>query len=483
MHTAAASTAAYRSFAEATGAVLDLLGRQLADCTVYLAHLDRSHDIHRIVDARQGNAFGLRSNLTMSLADSFDAAMAEDRAPGLCGDVHAHTVYSRLPVQRRWAAASYVGVPIELSDGTRVGALSAVSRQTERFRPLDHELFALLGRMLAAELERETSDRDTRRLSDSLRSQGRALETLASVASALAVDGDPRPAVCRAACEVSGASAAFLLEPSGREFVSSAMHGVEMGPVTIQPRSDTPGRAFQATESYFVADATDHPALAAPLVEATSARSALFEPILRDRAVAGVLILIWRRPMEELSEPVSEAVRLVAAQGAIAMQQAGLRNRVDRLALTDPLTGLPTKRLFDEELPRELARARRGDVPVSIALLDIDHMTAFNMLRGEGEGDRLLKEAAALWDRQLREVDVLARLDSAQFAVILPNCGISEAIEVLDRVRGVTPRSQTASAGVARWDASEPAELLILRAADALAAAKAEGGNSTVAAD
>jgi hypothetical protein len=50
-------------------------------------------------------------------------------------------------------------------------------------------------------------------------------------------------------------------------------------------------------------------------------------------------------------------------------------------------------------------------------------------------------------------------------------------------VRSVTPRGQTASAGVARWDTEEPAELLLLRCADALAAAKAEGGNSTVGAD
>ena len=51
--------------------------------------------------------------------------------------------------------------------------------------------------------------------------------------------------------------------------------------------------------------------------------------------------------------------------------------------------------MFEEELPREIARARRSDTPLSIAWLDLDHMSAFNMLRGEGEGDRLVKETAA----------------------------------------------------------------------------------------
>ena len=85
-------------------------------------------------------------------------------------------------------------------------------------------------------------------------------------------------------------------------------------------------------------------------------------------------------------------LRLVASQAAIAIEHAGLRARVQALALTDSLTGLVTRRVFEEELPRELARARRADTPVSVAIVDLDHMSAFNMLRGEGEGDRLIKE-------------------------------------------------------------------------------------------
>jgi PleD family two-component response regulator len=66
---------------------------------------------------------------------------------------------------------------------------------------------------------------------------------------------------------------------------------------------------------------------------------------------------------------------------------------------------------------------------------------------------------------------------------VLPACGLGEACEVLDRVRVATPRGQTASAGVARWDGEEPAELLAARAQDALAAAKAAGRNVTISAD
>ncbi|HZH23523.1 MAG TPA: hypothetical protein VEY49_01350, partial [Solirubrobacteraceae bacterium] len=58
-----------------------------------------------------------------------------------------------------------------------------------------------------------------------------------------------------------------------------------------------------------------------------------------------------------------------------------------------------------------------------------------------------------------------------------------EAIEVLDRMRAATPREQTASAGVARWDGEEPSELLQARCDDALTAAKQAGRDVTIAAD
>jgi diguanylate cyclase (GGDEF)-like protein len=482
---AAATTATYRSFADATRSVLDLLERHMPGSAVFMAHLDRGQFIHRIVDVRGGADFNLRSNQAFPLGDAFCSHMAEDRGPRVCGDIARHDVYRRLPMQQRVGARSYVGVPLELSDGTRVGSLAALSKDRNAFAPADEQLLVMLARVLASELERESNARDLRRFNDMLRDQAKGMGAIGRVAKALAAGDDARQAICEAACEVMDAPVAFLLEPKGRDFASTAMAGVSVQPVTIQPRGDGPGagKAFTAKEAYFVADARNHPALAAPLVEATSARSAVFEPILRDGQVAGVLIVVWQRPLDALPEASGGVLRLVAAQAAIAIEHAGLRARVAALALTDPLTGLVTRRVFEEELPREIARARRSDTPLSVAWIDLDHMSAFNMLRGEGEGDRLIKETAASWRGELREVDALARLEGVEFALVLPGCGLGEAVEVLDRVRGATPRGQTASAGVARWNGEEPAELLILRAQDALAAAKSSGRNVTIPAE
>ena len=482
---AAASSTQYQSFADATRAVLDLISQQVPDAAVFLAHLDRGHDIHRVVDARNARSFGLRANLAVPLSQSYCLHMADDRAPRLCNDTAAHPVYGLLAAQRRLAAASYLGVPVELSDGSRVGSLAALSRRTDAFGADHEQLFSMLARVLAYELERETNERDLRRLNDSMRSQARGLAAVGRASRSLTGRGvEPRRAICEAAREAADASVVFLLEPAGREFVSTAMAGIDLVPVTIQANGD--GRAtqaFESLESYFVADARDHPALAQPLVEATMARSALFEPVVREDAVAGVLIIIWRDPVTAVSDSVEAIMRLIAAQAAVAIEQAGLRERVGRLALTDDLTGLNTRRAFDEELPREIARARRGDSPVCVAVVDLDHMSAFNMARGEREGDRLLKEAAASWAGTLREVDFIARIDGGEFGVVLPGCTLGEACDVMDRVRALTPRGQTASAGVAMWNREEPAEMLAARARDALSAAKAAGRDMTIAAD
>jgi diguanylate cyclase (GGDEF)-like protein len=482
---AAATSATYRSFADATRSVLDLLERHMPSSGLYLAHLDRGQFIHRIVDVRNGLPYGLRSNQAMPLGDAFDAHMAEDRAGRRTGNVAADPTYAALPMQQRVTARSYLGVPLELSDGTRVGALSALSRDGDAFTSADEQLFTMLARVLASELERESNERDLKRFNDLLRDQARGMGAIGRVAKALAGAEDARQAICEAACEVMDAPVAFLLEPSGRDFASTAMAGISVQPVTIQPRGDgtSSGRAFTAKEAYFVADARNHAALAAPLVEATSARSAVFEPVLRDGEVAGVLIVIWQASVEALPEAPAAVLRLVAAQAAVAIEHAGLRARMQALALSDPLTGLVTRRVFEEELPRELARARRSESPLAVAVVDLDHMSAFNMLRGEREGDRLVKETAARWRGELREVDLLARLEGVEFVLILPSCGLGEAVDVVDRVRAATPRGQTASAGVARWDGEEPAELFMLRAQDALAAAKSSGRNVTIPAE
>jgi diguanylate cyclase (GGDEF)-like protein len=135
-----------------------------------------------------------------------------------------------------------------------------------------------------------------------------------------------------------------------------------------------------------------------------------------------------------------------------------------RLARTDPLTGLANRRGWDEQLDRELARARRSGDPVSVALLDLNDFKAFNDAHGHQAGDRLLVEAAAAWQVRLRDVDLLCRWGGDEFAVLLPDCPETEAQDVIARVRPTTPNMQSCAAGIAAWDGKETSHELVRRA-------------------
>src|SRR3712207_6560887 len=126
---AQASSASYRSFADATRAVLDLLERHMPEATLFLAHLDRGQFIHRVVDARKAWAFGWRPTPAHPLRPAIGWRRPEADAPRRSEDGPKQAGTARRPMQDRVEAASSLGVPLELSDGPRVGSLAALSRE------------------------------------------------------------------------------------------------------------------------------------------------------------------------------------------------------------------------------------------------------------------------------------------------------------------------------------------------------------------
>jgi diguanylate cyclase (GGDEF)-like protein len=145
------------------------------------------------------------------------------------------------------------------------------------------------------------------------------------------------------------------------------------------------------------------------------------------------------------------------------------------LARHDGLTGVPNRRTWDGELPVAMDRARRDGKPLTVALLDLDHFKRHNDEHGHQAGDRLLKDATAAWSAALRSTDLLCRYGGEEFGVLMPGATAEQAAEVLERLRAVTPGSQTFSAGVACWDRREISDELVARADRALYAAKAAG--------
>lgn len=164
----------------------------------------------------------------------------------------------------------------------------------------------------------------------------------------------------------------------------------------------------------------------------------------------------------------------------VEAEREDLLDEVRSTARHDPLTGLPNRRLLDERLPQEMARARRALSPLCLALLDLDRFRAYNDAHGHPAGDAVLRECAAAWDAELRGEDTLVRIGGEEFLVLLPNCTPVQAAAIVERLRAVTPEGHTCSAGLACWDLVESGADLIGRADNALYAAKQGGGDRLV---
>ena len=112
-------------------------------------------------------------------------------------------------------------------------------------------------------------------------------------------------------------------------------------------------------------------------------------------------------------------LKSIANMLSAAIERKWAEHDIQRLALQDPLTGLPNRSLFQRQLHQELARANRSQRRLAVLLLDLDHFKDVNDTLGHPIGDRLLTAAAGRMKACLREADSPARLGGDEFAVIL----------------------------------------------------------------
>ncbi len=130
-----------------------------------------------------------------------------------------------------------------------------------------------------------------------------------------------------------------------------------------------------------------------------------------------------------------------ANEAAVAIHNAQLLAQVEQLAIVDPLTGLYNRRYFMEIGQREFRRARRQALPLSIVVADIDNFRVWNDEYGHLLGDRLLRVLSEGMRGVVREADILARTGGDEFAVLLPQTSLGEAVELAERLSRVAKES------------------------------------------
>jgi len=105
--------------------------------------------------------------------------------------------------------------------------------------------------------------------------------------------------------------------------------------------------------------------------------------------------------------------------------------------VTDPLTGLYNRRLFEESFEKELNRARRYGLPLGIVILDLHRFKEVNDRYGHPRGDEVLRAAATTLQRALRTSDSAFRIGGDEFAVLLPQTDAAQAIALSRRIEAV----------------------------------------------
>lgn len=135
------------------------------------------------------------------------------------------------------------------------------------------------------------------------------------------------------------------------------------------------------------------------------------------------------RELRELAESLEQRVELRTRELSLANAE------LERLTVTDPLTGLSNRRHFDEQFVLEIERARRQRRPLALMLIDIDHFKQINDQHGHPVGDHVLCTVAQLLDQAIRPNDLIARIGGEEFAVVAMDIAPEYATELAERLR------------------------------------------------
>ena len=199
-----------------------------------------------------------------------------------------------------------------------------------------------------------------------------------------------------------------------------------------------------------------------------------------------------------ISDPSGRITHFVSVTEDISVRKAVeekirvLNSELEQLAMTDFLTGLFNRRFFIQRSTDEVKRAKRNAEPLALLMLDFDEFKKVNDTFGHETGDLVLQQVASVMSTSLREIDILGRMGGEEFAVLLPNTSLEEALLLAERVRQSIENISfekskgllkiTASIGVAAFtDEMSDIDDLIRNADNALYQAKANGRNCVVA--
>ncbi len=198
------------------------------------------------------------------------------------------------------------------------------------------------------------------------------------------------------------------------------------------------------------------------------------------------------RQKQDLTELSENLRREIQAKAAIEKDLRREQARLQKLASTDPLTGIANRRQFFQTARRELERIRRTQGHACLAMLDIDHFKALNDCLGHSAGDKALRRVARIITKIVRPYDIIGRYGGDEFIFLFPDLSQEKSHALLERLRDTVEKARiptgkgnppiTVSIGLVALRVDKPVsnamlDRALMRADKALYTAKNESRN------
>jgi diguanylate cyclase (GGDEF)-like protein len=247
--------------------------------------------------------------------------------------------------------------------------------------------------------------------------------------------------------------------------------------------------AVKNRESVYISDVRSYRSPIMPF-KTDNTGSVFVLPMLYEKDVLGILALLLEKT-SAISPHQIKLLEVLGNQASTSMANAKFYSEIERLAITDGLTGLFNHRHFQERLTQEFSRLERFSEPISLLLVDIDFFKKINDTYGHPVGDAVLKKVSDIIKKTIRNIDIPARYGGEEFAVVLPGTDEKGAMNMAERLRktvmdtkfvsGKNNFNVTISIGISTSAGDiKKKEELVERADKALYHAKRTGRNQSI---
>jgi diguanylate cyclase (GGDEF)-like protein len=324
--------------------------------------------------------------------------------------------------------SSLVAVPV-MDDTFPLGVMTADSGRYHAFTSADCDVLRMFSHQVMRILQRE-------RVYPQIRRENASLQILnkesAKLLSTMDIDVIAKN-LMEGARRIAPSEAVFLLARAGEFEILHRTGPYQQEKKTLNVKGTLLDIVVKNRESVYISDVRNNRSPLMPF-KAHNAGSVFVLPLVYERDVLGLVVLMFEKT-NILGTHEIELLEVLGNQAATSIANAKLYGEIERLAVTDGLTGLFNHRHFQEKLAQEFNRLERFSEPISLLIIDIDHFKKINDTYGHPVGDAVLKKVSGVIRKTIRNIDIPARYGGEEFAVILLGTDTGGALKMAERLR------------------------------------------------